>query len=276
MGLSSNTLWHQTKKDGLKGIIKDKCLYLSYSLEDVKSTGYNAEFAYPMVSVCDLPLSETGNYLKKYGDYTIGFSADWGKKNHFAAVWYCDKNSLALKTIVEMLGRKIEVFGDKVEEDEDYQKIIYILSYIKQYEGPLHKRNYKKYRFYDEREFRFVPDADKLKEIGEKPILWNYEAYKKAHKNSSLLPKILNIPFDWEDVKYIIVEKDSEKSEFREIIKKYSGKNNLNISYFTNKEVKEDIIGMSHDEQDTPVIHIATHADIDEIFKKIKTIEYDV
>ena len=107
MGLSSNTLWHQTKKDGLKGIIRDMCLYLSYSLEDVKSTGYDAEFAYPMVSVCDLPLSETGNYLKKYGDYTIGFSADWGKRNHFAAVWYCDKSSLALKTIVETLARKI-------------------------------------------------------------------------------------------------------------------------------------------------------------------------
>lgn len=72
MGLSSNTLWHQTKKDGLKGIIRDKCLYLSYSVEDLTSLGYKSKFAYPMVSVCDLPLSETGNYLKKYGDYYCG------------------------------------------------------------------------------------------------------------------------------------------------------------------------------------------------------------
>ena len=273
MGLSSNILWHQTKKDGLKGIIKDKCLYLSYSLEDVKSTGYDAEFAYPMVSVCDLPLSETENYLKKYGDYTIGFSSDWGKRNHFSAVWYCDKNSLARKTIVEMLGRKIEEYKDKVDQDEYYQKIVYILSYIKQYEGPLPRRNYKKYRFYDERELRFVPDADKLKEIGEKPILWNYEAYKKAHKNSSLLPKSMNVPFEWEDIKYIIVEKDGEKSEFRKLIEKCSGRNDLDILYFTNKEVKEDIIGISHDEQEAP--QKDTHADIEEIFKKIKSVEYD-
>ena len=274
MGLSSNTLWHQTKKDGLKGIIKDKCLYLSYSLEDVKSTGYDAEFAYPMVSVCDLPLSETGNYLKKYGDYTIGFSSEWGKRNHFAAVWYCDKNSLALKTIVEMLARKIEAFGDEVEKDDNYQKIVYILSYIKQYEGPLPKRNYKKYRFYDEREFRFVPDADSMKKIGEKPIIWNYEKYKITHNNSSLLPKSLNIPFEGEDVKYIIVEKDSEKTEFRKLIERYSGRYDLNISFFTNKEVKEDIIGVNHDEQEVSELKIATNADIDQIFKRIK-IEYD-
>lgn len=274
MGLSSNTLWHQTKKDGLKGIIKNKCLYLSYSLEDVTSTRYSAAFAYPMVSVCDLPLAETGNYLKKYGDYTIGFSASWGKRNHFSAVWYCDQNSLALKTIVEMLAKKIGVFGDNVESDTEYQKIVYLLSYIKQYEGPLPKRNFKNYRFYDERELRFVPDAETLKSVGEKPMLWNYEAYKKAHKDSVLLPKTLNIPFEWDDVKYIIVEKDSEKLEFKQLISKLSGRDDLNISYFTNKEVKEDIIGGSHDEQDNTQPGIATDEDINEIFRNAK-LRYD-
>lgn len=32
---------------------------------------------------------------------------------------------------------------------------------------------------------------------------------------------------------------------------------------------------MSHDEQDALELQIATHADIDEIFKEIKNIEYD-
>lgn len=272
MGLSSNTLWHQTDEDGLKGIIIDRCLYISYSVEEVTSAGYNVEFAYPMVSVCDLPLAETGNFLNKYGDYTIGFNAEWGKRNHFAAVWYCYKNSFALKTIVEMLARKISEFGDKVEDDKEYQKIVYILSYIKHYEGPLPKRNYNNYRFYDERELRFVPDADKLKEIGEKSMLWNYQAYKDAHNGSPLLPKSLNIPFEWDDVKYIIVEEDSEKQVFKKLIEECSGRKDLNISFFTNKEVVEDIIGMNHDEYDDP--QIATEADIDEIFEKMK-LDYD-
>lgn len=172
-----------------------------------------------------------------------------------------------------MLAHKIGTFGDKVEDDKDYQKIVYILSYIKQYEGAIPKRNYKKYRFYDERELRFVPDADRLREMGEKPLLWNYEAYKKAHRNSSLLPKSLNVPFEWEDIKYVIVEKDWEKKEFKKLIEEMSGKSDLNISFFTNKEVKEDIIGMSHDEQDAPSFEFATEADIDEIFGKMKELE---
>ncbi len=274
MGLSSNTLWHQTDEDGLKGIVKDKCLYISYSVEKVTSAGYDVEFAYPMVSVCDLPLAETGNFLNKYGGYTIGFNAEWGKRNHFAAVWYCYKNSFALKTIVEMLARKINYFGEKVENDEDYQRIVYILSYIKQYEGPLAKHNYSNYRFYDERELRFVPNADKLKEIGEKSMLWNYQAYKDAHNGSPLLPKSLNITFEWEDVKYIIVEKENEKQEYKKLIEDRSGRKDLNISFFTNKEVVEDIIGMNHDEHDDP--QISTDADIDEIFKKMKIkLDYD-
>ena len=251
MGISSNVLWHQTKKRGLWGIIRNKCLYFSYSVESVTSTIYNAEFAYPMVSVCDLPLSETGAFLKKYGNYTIGFTSDWGKRNHFSAVWYCDKNSFALKTILDLFAQKIGAFGDDDTKDTNYQKIIYILSYVKQYEGPLPKRNYKKYRFYDERELRCVPDAETLGQIGEKTILWDYLSYKKAHNDSSLLPKSLCVPFEWDDIKYIIVEKENEKAELKRMIEKKSGRKDLQISFFTNTEVKDDIIGVTHDVKKT-------------------------
>ena len=272
MGLSSNTLWHQTNKDGLKGIIKDQCLYISYSLESITSNlkHVNGEFAYPMVSVCDLPLAETGNYLKKYGNYTIGFSAEWGKRNHFSSVWYCDQNSFAIKTILEMLASKIMDFGDKIESDKDYQSIAYILSYVKLYEGPLPKRNYKKYRFYDERELRYVPDVGTLNKHKQKQILWNYEEYKKANNNSPLLPRSLNIPFEWKDIKYILVEKDSEKDEFRNLIVNHSGRKALNISFFTNKEVKEDIIGMSHDILNSPQAgRLKTNVDLEDRINEI-------
>lgn len=269
MGLSSNTLWHQTKKDGLKGIIKDKCLYLSYSLEDMTSLGYIAKFAYPMVSVCDLPLSETGNYLKKYGDYMIGFSAEWGARNKFSTVWYCGNKTFSLHTVLGMLARKINEFGDNIDVDRDYQRIIYIMSYVKQYEGPLPKRNYKNYRFYDERELRFVPDYDTLKELGEKPFLWDYEGYKKSHKNSSLLTKELNITFEWEDIKYIIVETEDEKKEFWKLIEASSRRSDLHIPILTNKEVKEDIIGTSHDVKNS-IEHVEfTDAEIDEMIESI-------
>ena len=86
------------------------------------------------------------------------------------------------------------------------------------------KRNYTNYRFYDECELRYVPSADKLKDIGEKSMLWNYQAYKDAHNGSPLLPKSMNIPFEWEDVKYIIVENEIEKQVYKKLIEECSGR----------------------------------------------------
>lgn len=265
MGISSNTLWHQTKKDGLKGIISKRCLYYAYSQEDLLSiiSNYRAEFAFPMISVCDLPLSETGNYLKKYGDYTIGLSADWGRRNGFSTVWYCDKNSKTLSTILLMFARMIGDYGFDTSRSKDYQRIIYLLSHVKQYDGPLPKKNFKNYRFYDEREQRLVPDFDSLNNLGEQQFIINYEEYKASHKKSPLLPKSLNVPFELNDIKYIIVEREDEKEEFRELVQKSYGRNEHSISYLTNREVKEDIIGLAHDieEGSRPL----TEQEIDEI-----------
>ena len=270
MGLSSNILWHQAKKDGLKGIIRDRCLYYSYSEESVISSlaKLKTRFAFPMISVCDLPLSETGGYLKKYGDYTIGFSSAWGKRNGFSTVWYCDEHSNTLLYLLRLFADKFNLYYFDTGKDVDYQRIIYLLSYVKQYEGPLPKKNYKRYRFYDEREQRRVPSFEDLSLIGEKQFIINYEDYKKGHNNSPLLPKALNIPFEWEDVRYIIVEKNEEKDEVMELVKKSSNRDDLRIMYLTNKEVREDVIGLSHDVKEDPII--ITSENLEEIADKLR------
>lgn len=274
MGLSSNTLWHQTKKEGLEGIIEKRCLYYSYSKEFVASNlnQHCAEFAFPMISVCDLPLSETGLYLGKYGGYTIGLDVEWGKRNNFTAVWYCDPNSMALRTIMDMMISKIGSFGDCVDDDKEYQKIVYLFSHIKLYEWSLTQKNYKNYRFYDERELRLVPAYQTLKDNEESPMLWNYDKYRAEHGTSLLTPK-MKVTFDWDDVKYIIVKEEQDKAYFRTLVESSSKRRDLNISYFTNKEVMEDVIGQDHNEieemklPDVPVIEVATKEDIDEIFQ---------
>ena len=79
--------------------------------------------------------------------------------------------------------------------------------------------------------------------------------------------------FDWDDVKYIIVKEGREKDYFRDLVERSSKRRDLNISYFTNKEVMEDVIGLDHNEMektnlpDVPVIEFATKEDIDEIFR---------
>ena len=45
MGLSSNILWHQTNKEALKKILKEKSFRFSYSLEHIESREFTLESA---------------------------------------------------------------------------------------------------------------------------------------------------------------------------------------------------------------------------------------
>lgn len=80
MGLSSNILWHQTQKDALKKILKQKCFRYSYSLEHVEAKNDTLECAFPMLSLCDIPFADIEDYLTKYGGNSIGLSREWGEK----------------------------------------------------------------------------------------------------------------------------------------------------------------------------------------------------
>ena len=61
-----------------------------------------------------------------------------------------------------------------------------------------------------------------------------------------------------------------EKQEIKELIEDKSRKSDLNISFLTNREVKDDIIGQNHNVPDLPILEEATEADIDEIFNSVK------
>lgn len=221
MGLSSNILWHQTKKEGFEGIINSMNLQFSYSKETML---YNKPIAIPMISMCDLPLSDIGEFLGKYGDFTIGFKRSWGVKNGFNPVWYCEPSSAIQKVLSH--------------NDKEGLKELY--AYIKPVEGELetHGYTYRNYRFYDEHEVRLVPTEDEMKKNGLKWILSEeeYTDYKAKHKGSPNTS--LSIPFEIKDIRYLIVRSELHVQKYRDLFK--------NIPIFTQRQVKEDIIGTNH------------------------------
>ena len=91
MGLSSNILWHQTKTGLLKQILKSRSFCFAYSKEVLP--GSDKVTAFPMISFCNLPFAEFADYGNKYGGYSIGMSREWGMRNHFTPVLYCDDTS---------------------------------------------------------------------------------------------------------------------------------------------------------------------------------------
>lgn len=242
MGLSSNILWHQTKKKGLEDILKSRIFKFSYSQEKVPVADY--EIAFPMISFCDLPFSEFANYMGKYGGYSIGLSRNWGKKNHFNPVWYCYANSIVESNLFSILRNA------NPAQEQYVLKLAEIIAYVKPVEGKLNVkgRKYLNYRFMDEREVRLVPPFQYLKDENFQYMLskQEYIEYKKQHNEMSLLP--IGIKFEWNDIKYIVVQNEPNIVEFKNLLHKL-GCTNENISIFYQQQIKEDFIGIEHDQE---------------------------
>lgn len=238
MGLSSNVLWHQTKKEGLMSILRTKKLFFSYSLENIISSPNISGIAIPMVSLCDLPLVEIGAGKWPYGNYAIGLSRDWGIRNGFTPVCYCHKESSLYLNLLKNLLDAIHA-KDKLSTE----KAVFPFYYMKFVEGSLERRNYRRYRFYDEKEIRLIP---KKEDIPNNKFLLKdnqYEEYKEKNGNSFLGSYGVN--FSYEDVKFIVVESEKNRGEVIRFFKRHQV-DDSHITILTKNQILEDIIGINH------------------------------
>ena len=92
MALSPSTLFHFTSKLGLMGLLKDN-FKLKYCLEKLNHKIKPVEFAIPMVSFCDIKISQILEHIEKYGYYGIGLSKDWAIENGLNPVIYLNSSS---------------------------------------------------------------------------------------------------------------------------------------------------------------------------------------
>lgn len=256
MGLSSTVLWHQTKVDAFFKILRSKKLYYSYSQEYVLTGNPKKSIAFPMICLCDLPLSEFASNNWTYGDFAIGFSQEWGLNNRFNPVCYCNKKSLFY---IQILNSVFESLPLKARN-----RILYCCAYLKYVQGPLKK--YINYKFYDEREERLILDPEENKDI--KFILFEneYEQYKKEHKNSSLVDNKF-ISFNNSDITYVVTNSQKNLVKAKNIL----SNNNEDIShivFLTKKQIIEDIIGSNHNVEDLSF----EEKDIENILNKIMNI----
>ena len=214
MAISSNTIFHFTNSvDHLTNILKFT-FQPHYCLEDFQEIFISHEklkkIGIPMVSFCDLPLSNVKEHLKCYGQYGIGMKKEWGLKKGLNPVMYvCPHSELAghfdnfLKSLLERGGN-----ATKKEWNDFYE----IASLIKRYKGTMEKsgKRYHNKIFYNEREWRYVPrvkfSSEELYRLTEGEFL--------DEKNRILASEDLGaryrLSFEPNDIKYIIVEKEEQ------------------------------------------------------------------
>lgn len=248
MALSSNTILHFTSsKEALKGILTEN-FKLKYCKETIKWKEQSEYVLHvPMVSFCDIPLSQIKNHISNYGDYGIGLSREWAKKNKLNPVLYIEPGSNLSTSYKNFLGSFLELRKERRVNDEISKQLIDVIRYFKNYEGPLLRGGNTKenYRFSDEREWRYVPDYKSPCEMIYTNAQFSEKGIKEEAANSI---SEMRLTFTPNDVKYIIIKNDDEIGEFIEHLRRAKGKTytheeteRLSTRLLTSEQIHDDI-----------------------------------
>ena len=219
--ISSNTLFHFTNSaEKIINIINNGfaprfCLE-KFGDDFLFDTESKDEMAIPMTCFCDLPLSQIDNHLEFYGSYGIGLSKDWGKKNGLTPLTYIHDNSTQIKYLKQIASLtknvvfKIDGFEKMPLEENPLYALFELSGFYKPYHGEMWRINkYVDKRFYDEREWRYVPFINDMQihtRLSKDEFL---NDIKRASAND-IIAKDYSLKFKSEEVKYIIVSKDNE------------------------------------------------------------------
>lgn len=211
MNPRSSTLFHFTRGiDALKAILVEG-FWPRYCLEDF--SWYNTEIghiAYPMVCFCDIPLSRINQHVAFYGEYGLGMSLEWGRKNGLNPVVYLSPTSPLTTSVRNVLtnirpNKETHYYNGAIDTN-------HIISYIKPLEGwlpilssvpppPVPKQ------FYQENEWRYVPNNASV-------TPWVRRVDFEANDNRELFntqtKQHCMLRFEPSDIKYIFLRSDSE------------------------------------------------------------------
>ncbi len=212
--ISPNCLFHFTNSaENLLNILENE-FSPRYCLEDLSLLNYSSkrsdilEIAVPMICFCDIPLSKIKTHISNYGDYGIGMKKIWGKKNGICPINYADKDSFSSRYLKKIF-QNVEPKSKSPKMSEISTNFAYLIRFVKPYSGDFWRSSgiIKNHNFYDEREWRYVPDTDLLDlpyRLTKKQFL---DSIHKTEANSKISNKC-KIHFEPDDIKYIIVEKE--------------------------------------------------------------------
>ena len=228
--ISANTLFHFTNRlENLLGILTNE-FCPRFCLEDFNFLQKKdaerddvLEWAVPMVCFCDLPLSQLGFHLSVYGDYGIGMSKEWGMKKGISPILYVYQESLFVLQIGNLMAHAVAKKDDSDLSEKMVENIHGLTSFIKPYEGPFWRPSgtLPKVRFYNEREWRFVPQLQGNSFMEKNDFL---DAEKLREENTKIAKA--KISFEPNDIRYLIVRTEAEivplVNRIREIKGRYS------------------------------------------------------
>lgn len=164
--ISSTDLFHFVGKETyLKSILAEQSFWPFYCIEYCWNQRH---WAIPMLCFCDIPLSQIKIHIGKYGGdgYGIGMKKSWAIENRITPVVYASWKSDIYKKLKEVSKTLIPSTAEKDLSMEE--RLLYRVKRITAsgYEQYLNNNNNKsknaknkKVKFYNEREWRYVPEV---------------------------------------------------------------------------------------------------------------------
>lgn len=246
-------LFHFTDAAGLRGILKEEGFRPSYAKEMIVGATARRTFAVPIVSFCDLRLSELPFHMQKYGEFGIGLSKEWAQVKGLNPVSYANQASEFTNALISGIDgffahvNCIDDWDKAMEASDAYMNILNIERYIKNYEGELIRgaRRPRHYRFADEREWRYVLP---LKTKNVLPFVAENMISRPGQKeffNAQIAG--LHLKYSATDVKYIIVPSERNIVSMRVFIARLDGtysdsdKEHLLARILTAKQIRADM-----------------------------------
>ncbi len=209
MAISTDSIIHYTNTfDKLEHILKEG-FGIKYCAEELKIEGEKGSLAaHPMISFCDIPLSQSYRHFDAYGKYGLGLTKVWANKMGINPVLYMELNSSISKTLGRLLVERRNRSKSNLTKLQR-NDILKIKCFTKNYSGHLKREKIDNinYRFYDEREWRMVPEKDKLNGAKFSIGLKSYE--KDKDKYNKLISDI-RFRFSPNEISYIIVNQTIE------------------------------------------------------------------
>ena len=196
-------------------------------------------------------LSKNNSHPDFYGEYAIAFSKSWGEKKNLQPVHYLNELSQYTRDFSEMIGY---ILNEENVQDMYVNDILNRLSFVKPLRGIM-KRKIQRDKgdeleveffknFYDEQEWRFVPDIEALAKAEVDPIIANPNVLKMGENGIDISDRLINdkynalwLKYGYDDIRYIIVPNANERIDFIQTILSIEDDN------FSNKS---DILTQKH------------------------------
>lgn len=207
MAISTNSIIHYTDSLGTLELVLKEGFKIKYCVERLVLGLGESNAAHPMISFCDIPLSDSKQHYDAYGKYGIGLTKDWAVQNGINPVLYIDHNSLFAESMLGLILERRKKDTNLTPTQKSL--ILKIKAYAKNYSGHLKRKGVdnKNYKFYDEREWRLVPKPSQMNSASFSVDVATYNKDKNKY-NESMAD--CRITFTSKDISYIIVEKTSE------------------------------------------------------------------